>query len=375
MSRSKILPASIVVLSVTALLTLNASIVESAAEECRAKPGPSGPQGTHWRYRINRPDHRRCWFLNVEAAKVHSRTREAAAESASSSTAAAERDGSAEAAAPIPIRRGAAQAAFLQASAANTSTETAITGPFVPEDEAVTLFSERWPNSSKFREFDVREVAAIPGSYTESYSATSADEQVPSVRPVTAVARSGPALNVAGETAWQAVFQVGTLLVILLAIAAGVFTLALRFRQTHSREPRRIPDEMPAQQEATTELRGRNSGARSRQDRHGLRAITPTDPARDLKKSLAELMGDLRRARTSQYSPRSFAPRKLRESYQKAVSARDLLPPIDGWGQVRAGVTAPVEKVPRRSSPARPHALSSDLPQTALPAGPSLVPA
>jgi hypothetical protein len=34
----------------------------------------------------------------------------------------------------------------------------------------------------------------------------------------------------------------------------------------------------------------------------------PTDPAHDIKTSLAELMQDLQRARAANFSPRSFAP-------------------------------------------------------------------
>ena len=45
--------------------------------------------------------------------------------------------------------------------------------------------------------------------------------------------------------------------------------------------------------------------------RHGAsvwRVPQPTDPAHDLKTSLAELMQDLQRARAANFSPRSFAP-------------------------------------------------------------------
>jgi hypothetical protein len=119
----------------------------------------------------------------------------------------------------------------------------------------------------------------------------------------------------------------------------------------------------------------RNSGAGARPDQRVLRSVTPTDPARDLKKSLAELMGDLRRARTAPHAPRSFAPRKLGGSYQTRQSTRDLLPPIDGWGQANVAAAGFAEKAPNRNAPARAHELFSDLPRTTLTTGPSLVPA
>ena len=116
MSTSKILPASLVVLSAGALLSLSASVAESVAYECRAKPGAAAPQGTHWRYRVSRPDHRHCWFLNYETVKVRSHTNEAASDSAASSPA-AEGDGLTEAG-EIPKRDASVQPISLRASAA-----------------------------------------------------------------------------------------------------------------------------------------------------------------------------------------------------------------------------------------------------------------
>jgi hypothetical protein len=46
--------------------------VVRAAEECRAKPGPTAPPGSRWLYRINRADHRHCWFLSSNATGAHS---------------------------------------------------------------------------------------------------------------------------------------------------------------------------------------------------------------------------------------------------------------------------------------------------------------
>lgn len=373
MSRSKILAAGLVVLSVGALLSLNAGVAESVADECRAKPGAAGPHGTHWRYRVSRSDHQRCWFLNFEAVKARSQTREAVKDSASSSPA-AERDDLTEAG-ETPKRGASIQIISVRASAATASAETATTGPAAAEGEAAALFSARWPKPSKVGDFDVREFAATPSSYAERYSATGADEQMPLVWPVAEVTRARPAPGAAGETAWRTTFQIGALLVILLAIAGAAFKLAVRWRQSHALDPRRMPDEAPVQRNADQEVDGHHSHAEARQDRHGSRPVTPTDPARDLKKSLAELMGDLRRARTSQDAPQSFAPHRLGLSRQKSRSARDLLPPIDGWGEVRAGQPASTEKAPTWSTSGRAHVPSSDLPQTTLPAGPSLVPA
>ena len=383
MSRSRILPAILVVLPATVLLSLNTGVTGSIADECRAKPGPSGPHGTHWHYRVNRTDQRRCWFLSLERVNVHSHTRKVASDLAPASRTAepdpaAKRVSSAETlvaetAAAIPLRPASVKTVSVRAAAAPAPAETVSAGPSVGEHAA--HFSARWPSSSKFWDFDVREFAVSPSSYAESYSVADADEQTPLVWPGTAATRTRPPLEVAGETAWRAILQVGMLLMALLAIAGGVFSLALRFRQSHSPDRRRVPDELPAQREVDKELVDRNSGVRARQDQHVSRPLTPTDPADDLKKSLAELMADLRRARTSRYAPRSFAPRKLGGSLQRRLSARELLPSIDGWGQARIDVTAAAEKAPARSAPTRAHAPTSDLPRTTVPASPSLVPA
>jgi hypothetical protein len=378
MSRSKILPASLVVLSVSALVNLNSSVAESGADNCLGKPGAAGPRGSHWHYRVNRSDQRHCWFLTYEGLKVRSRTHAAASVRAASSPA-AERDGPAEVApaTATPIRPRPVQTVSVPASAASEPAETATATPrpAVAEDNAGALFSARWPSSSKFWDFDERAFTAIPSSYAERYSAANTDEQMPLVWPVAEVTPTRAALDVVCEAASRSSLQIAALLVALLAIGFGAFKLAFGLRQSHPVGPRPMPDEPPVQQQVDKELGHRNSAPGIRPDRHGLRPITPTDPASDLKKSLAELMADLRRARASLYSPRSFAPGKLGAIRQKSRTARDLLPPIDGWGEARAAVSTPVEKMPTWSalSP-RAHVLS-DLPETTLPAGPSLVPA
>lgn len=369
MSRSRILLAIFIGLPVTVLLTLNASVADSASDKCRARPGSSAAPGTHWSYRVSRPDHRRCWFLSFEPVKIRSHTRAAESDSATSN-ATSER----EAAGTIPSRPASAPTVSLREAVAEAApAASALAGPPVGQSvgENETLFSTRWPDSSNFRDFDV-----LTSSSADRYSAANADEQAPFVWPVTGAERTRSPLDVAGDAGWRAVFDVSTLAVALLAIAGGAFKLALRLRQSHPRDPRRIAaDELPAHRNMHVVSVDRNSGAGARPDQRVLRSVTPTDPARDLKKSLAELMGDLRRARTAQHAPRSFAPRKLGGSYQTRQSTRDLLPPIDGWGQANVAAAGFAEKAPNRNAPARAHELFSDLPRTTLTTGPSLVPA
>jgi hypothetical protein len=53
-----------------ATFSVSVSIVQ-AAEECRLKPDSTAPSGSRWVYRINRADHRHCWFLSSKAAITH----------------------------------------------------------------------------------------------------------------------------------------------------------------------------------------------------------------------------------------------------------------------------------------------------------------
>jgi hypothetical protein len=75
------MPALLLVLPAAAVLSASSEFVR-AAEECRARPGSTAPAGSGWYYRINRADHRRCWFLMTKNASAHvPRPRHSAAES------------------------------------------------------------------------------------------------------------------------------------------------------------------------------------------------------------------------------------------------------------------------------------------------------
>ena len=62
-------------LAVTATVALPGSVsFVQAAEECRSKPGPTASSGSRWLYRINRTDHRHCWFLSSKAVSTQSQS-------------------------------------------------------------------------------------------------------------------------------------------------------------------------------------------------------------------------------------------------------------------------------------------------------------
>jgi hypothetical protein len=65
MLRRKLLQAVFVIMPAAAVLMTQASLVQAATEDCRAKPDLSAPAGSgHWHYRVDRINQRRCWFLS-----------------------------------------------------------------------------------------------------------------------------------------------------------------------------------------------------------------------------------------------------------------------------------------------------------------------
>src|SRR5262245_44225696 len=69
---------AVLVVPLVIISTSQLSLAEPASDECKTKPGSSAPPGSHWYYRINRTDQRRCWFLGPEGAYVRSQARETA---------------------------------------------------------------------------------------------------------------------------------------------------------------------------------------------------------------------------------------------------------------------------------------------------------
>jgi hypothetical protein len=65
----QLMPALLLVLSATSVSRADFVFFRSA-EECRAQPGPAAPSG-HWVYRIDRSNHRRCWFLASGGLDAH----------------------------------------------------------------------------------------------------------------------------------------------------------------------------------------------------------------------------------------------------------------------------------------------------------------
>jgi hypothetical protein len=69
--KHRLIQALLLGVPAAATFSTGVSIVQ-AAEECRLKPDSTAPSGSRWVYRINRADHRHCWYLSSKAGITHS---------------------------------------------------------------------------------------------------------------------------------------------------------------------------------------------------------------------------------------------------------------------------------------------------------------
>ena len=229
MLRPKIQPAILVVLPATVLLTAQTSLGEPTAGGCRTGPGLTAPQGTHWYYRINRADNRRCWFLSSEGVKVRSHARGAMSHVASPSPT-PQHENAAEtvrASQTTPAPTASAQKEPAQAAAA----ELAFPGSSLREHGRRIDFAMRWPDLPNAQDLDGSEFSAMRNSYAER----DAMAQIPLRWPVIEAERAQQAS--AGEGAFGSVFLAGALVgMASLLLAGGVFKLARRPRQSYLRD-------------------------------------------------------------------------------------------------------------------------------------------
>jgi hypothetical protein len=369
MAGMKILSAILIMVPATVLLTAEVSFGEPAAEPCKASPGGAAPRGMHWYYRIDRATNKHCWYIGpVGHLKSHSAT--AASDSlparkvnpteadTATSAEAMTADGP-EAATPLPDGTGAqpssmqavrAQAMPAQALPAQALPAQALPAQAPPVAQAATAapaagdprFGARWPENLPNAD-ELEQSESAPANST----AADASAPLPSGRAGTKAGRAAPASG--GETVLSYFSIVGIFLIPLLlaagwmaklsreshgsivperlrAMAEGLLARRRReafseehfdeasfdeaehdeaafdeamFEEDEAREPAGFVGSAPPISPA---LSGRRAGA-------DWRARTPTDPAQDLRRSLTELMHDLRRAagpdETANYAQRS----------------------------------------------------------------------
>src|SRR5262245_56716905 len=267
----------------TVLVTAQTSLAEPAADECKTKPGSSAPSGSHWYYRIDRTDQRRCWFLGPEGAYVRSQARETAS-NVSSPRRTPPREKAVETARVIPASKELAQRTPLEAASTEAAADFAAPSSDLP----------------KIPDLDAREPTTISNNSTGAREPMDAQEEMPSIWPVLTEAEHAGLQDPARETAPMPVFLVGALAMALLC-AGAIFMLARRKTQSY-RRGRRVVSSRPRRLHPGQKMRANMSETAARSNDLARRSVagarqrpSSVDPAHDIKASLRKIMDDLQR--------------------------------------------------------------------------------
>lgn len=313
MQRSKILPAIFFAMPAAVVLTAQAGLSEPSAEACRTKPGPSTPHGMHWYYRINHADKQRhCWYLGAADARANSHAATLAPAIATQ--------------VPEP-NAGLAQtqtAAVPQALPLVTTqpapAQALFVAPVLSARGEPTNFAVRWPeNLPSAQDVSGTEPPAASSSYAAETAETRAADaaQMPSQWSAPEAEQGQP--GVVAEAALR-YFSVAGGLAIPVLLLAGWFAKYAR------RAPRRYVFDQAAEIEAEAVRRADGVRTATPEAEPHCRPRTLTDPAHDLKTSLAELMRDLQRAGTASDAEPTAQPLDLsrtaarRRTLQAALS-------------------------------------------------------
>ncbi len=297
MRTPKILPGILAVVPATILLTAQASWSEPAAQTCRASPGSATPPGSHWYYRINHADRRHCWYLG--AVDAHANASDAALAPPTPEAAPHPPD-------PAAPSEGAPSGASPPDSAATQVAPEQVTPAAVAEflkshqDKGDGPdFSARWPDGLPVaQDLNGPDAALIDTSYAENHAAADAAAQLPERWPVAdAMKAPEPAAAKISLRTFCFAGAAAIALLLLAGWAAGFFRAGHRSQDRGTRRAGL----------AATDAGER--AARWRRADGAERPPTLTDPALDVRRSLKELMRDLRRADAAADSDRSFAPR------------------------------------------------------------------
>jgi hypothetical protein len=275
------------------VLVTQASLAEPASDECKTRPGSSAPAGSHWYYRINRTDQRRCWFLGPEGAYGRSQARETRS-NVSLPTRTPPRENAVETARAIPARMELAQRTPLE----DASTASAAADFAAPLSEL-----------PKIPDLDARGPTTIDNNSTDSRERPEARKEMPLIRPVLTEAKDAGLQDPAPENVSMPVFLVGVLMVLLCAGAS--FKLARRKTQSYrhnrrvvSSRPRRLHpgQKMGAKLHPGQKMRANISEPAARSNDFARRSVSGArrgpnslDPAHDIKASLRKIMDDLQR--------------------------------------------------------------------------------
>jgi hypothetical protein len=266
-------------------LTLGPSLAESSADECRTSPGPAGPTGGHWYYRLNHTEGRRCWFLS-KGAKVRSVAPRQSDRRARRWTA---QHAPAEAALSTP-RATPAQVVPTPPTYAPMALGTSAT-PGGDDNSRFTDFVS-WPSPPISRALETRETSAMS---TYKKNRVAADRLEPSrSAPFAEVNRVEP-IDLPSEAAFSPTVFTGALAIALM-LSAAIVTLARRFnKRDRSRTAAGWLNAYQQLRADLTDTAGHRSEPTSRPNGSISKRPTPTDTD-CVKAGLHQLVRDLRRA-------------------------------------------------------------------------------
>jgi hypothetical protein len=296
MRSPKILAAILVGAPVTFLLTAHASLSEPAAEECKSKPGLSTPRGSHWYYRINRANKQHCWYLGGADARVAAHVATPLA-----STRAPAKTSATKTAGATPRQTPEETASSATAAVPVALDHAALWQPPLRGERNLADFAARWPDLPAAQDLEQSELSGMSNSYAERNAPADATAQLPSRWPVVDTTHAGGAAP--RQIVPPRVSLASAVAVALLLVAECVFKLAGRDRRHLPASGWRL--------RLQADLAQHPAGRSTTVEDHGdltRRVATPTDPADDLKTSLAELMRDLRRAGAASDPMRSSTP-------------------------------------------------------------------
>lgn len=259
--------------------------LDSAADDCLAKPNAPSPPGQHWYYHLDRATHRECWYLGVPGAKVRARPQQA--------TTSPERPPS------RPVAQPVRQPPAPVATPAPPDDEIAPAETAVTRDEATVTSPSRWSSVSPSPaplQTEPQPLRSI-NAQEQPNPAREADEEMPLIWPILSPAELAAAEQPA--TASASLAQLAALLAVVLGLAALVARLAFRFSAMRKRGGAKPPEQ-------------RSAAARREVPRRPAKIARPRSPAPDMEASVRGLLHELQRLQRDR-------PRKLQGAYREVA--------------------------------------------------------
>jgi hypothetical protein len=123
---------------------------ESASKACLSSPGGTGPEGSHWYYRVDRANSRRCWYLAPRGERARQAVTSPAQPSPPSPSNSSSSSQPSQPSQPAVTRRENRSFGTRAENPIGNRSETSA-GPaqektFTVPDGIVTSFSEAWPS-------------------------------------------------------------------------------------------------------------------------------------------------------------------------------------------------------------------------------------